>query len=90
MQQAESALKEIKVYNLTEREEASFAELEKVDQLLDDILDFSEPVQGEDEKLAALKINLADIDNRVSDLTNHTQYALGKAIEAENIIAKSG
>lgn len=90
LQEAQRSLDEIKIFNLNSREDAAKSELDKVNQLFDDIEEMKLPVSDVDGELNNLKNNLTDFQRRIDDLYNHTQYSLNKAIEAEDLLAKNG
>lgn len=90
LKEAERDLEAMKIYNLTNRNEMANKERDKVTKLLNDIRNFSAPVQNVDQELNKLRSNLTDFQNRIDDLFNHTQYSLNKAMEAEKIIQSSG
>lgn len=90
LKEAQRDLEAMKIYNLTNRNDMAHRERDKVTKLLNDIRNFSIPVQNVDQELNKLRSNLTDFQNRIDDLFNHTQYSLNKAIEAEKIVQGSG
>lgn len=86
LQEAEEGLESIKIYNLTERQEAANQELAKVQELLDNVTDFRVPVEDVNVELKDLNQKLENFQIRLDDLYNNTQYSLEKTIEAEDLI----
>lgn len=86
LQEAKEIYETIKIYNLTERNEAANQELGKVQELLDNVTDFRVPLDGVDLDLKDLNERLGNFQIRLDDLYNNTQYSLGKTIEAEDLI----
>lgn len=86
LQEAEEVYEAIKIYNLTERQEAANQELAKVQELLDNVTEFRAPVEDVDVELKDLNQKLENFQIRLDDLYNNTQYSLEKTIEAEDLI----
>lgn len=86
LQEAEEVFDAIKIYNLTERQEAAEQELAKAEELLNNVTDFRGPLEGVDLDLRDLDERLINFQIRLDDLYNNTEYSLGKTIEAEDLI----
>nr|CAI5850401.1 unnamed protein product [Callosobruchus analis] len=90
LQEGQEYLNQIKGYDLTGRQTDADRILERVEDVLRNVTEYKLPVEELQEKVDEIKGNLLDIDEKLDDLFNHSQYSLNMAREAENIIAKSG
>ncbi|VEN47917.1 unnamed protein product [Callosobruchus maculatus] len=90
LQEGQEYLNQIKGFDLSGREADADKTLEKVEDVLRNVTEYKLPVEELQEKVDEIKGNLLDIDDKLDDLFNHSQYSLNMAREAENIIAKSG
>ncbi|XP_050301015.1 laminin subunit alpha [Anthonomus grandis grandis] len=90
LEEAESLLEAIKVYNLTEREKEADDQLKKVDEMMKNVTEYKLPVDELETDVEQIKDKIKEFNDRLDDLYNHTQYSLTTANEAEKIINKSG
>lgn len=86
LQEAKEVYDAIKIYNLTERQKAAEQELAKAEELLNNVTDFRDPLEGVDLDLRDLDEKQINFQIRLNDLYNNTEYSLGKTIEAEDLI----
>ncbi|KAL1517260.1 hypothetical protein ABEB36_001047 [Hypothenemus hampei] len=96
-QEVASALKEgrelldaIKIYNLTQREQDAIKQLEKVEQLLDNVKEYKIPVENLETEVSAIKDGIKEFNEKLDDLYNHTQYSLSTAEDAKKILNGEG
>lgn len=82
-------MKQIKIYNLTGRDVEAGSQLVKAKDLFNVVGNFTRPVDTIVDDFAALKKDMKTFNDKMDDLFNHTQYALNKANEAENLYAKN-
>lgn len=90
VQTGEALLDSIKSYNLTGREEEADKELNKINEILKNVVNYKYPVENLQGQVDVIKEALKDFNEKLDDLFNHTQYSLNMAKEAENIVARIG
>lgn len=90
VQAGETLLNSIKNYNLTGREEEANKELNKINEILKNVVDYKYPVDNLQGQVDVIKEALKDFNEKLDDLYNHTQFSLNMAKEAENIVARIG
>ncbi|XP_030765960.1 laminin subunit alpha [Sitophilus oryzae] len=90
LQEGQALLEDMKIYNLTGREQEANKQLEKVNELLNNVTQYKIPVENLEKEVEAIKGNIKGFNDKLDDLYNHTQYSLNTAKEAENIIARNG
>lgn len=90
VQSGEALLNSIKSYNLTDREGEADKELNKINEILKNVVDYKYPVDNLQGQVDVIKEALKDFNEKLDDLYNHTQFSLNMAKEAETIVARIG
>lgn len=83
-------LNEIKDYNFTDKEVDGTKQLNKVNELLNNLTRIKEPVDSQVTRVENLKNDLKNFTDKLDDLFNQTQYSRNVAHEAKNTMEKSG
>lgn len=86
--EANAIIDEIRHYDFTEREDEATLKLDKAQELLKNMKEFNVPVIDQWDEVEKFNDNLLDINNKINDILNYTQYTFNTVAQAEELNQK--